>query len=221
MSRTRLSNILRISTIQIRTVIGINLNDMYKEQEVARKKWLYNKMKYEKGTLHSEPEPLEFLVPEAAAKSADFSVWRADKRAVKNRLFQTSYGKHKAGVKLQLYLSDFIRPADIDRICEEEGRRAQDIRWPKIEIPSEMLCGMVKMAVDSYHDTYLEDADRAWEKEKAKWIKKKEADAEAARRRHAAESEAAARRSSAPGTLGRLRDRAGILRPYWLRSPKI
>jgi hypothetical protein len=31
-------------------------------------------MKYEKGKLHTEPEPLEFLVPAAAAKSADLSV---------------------------------------------------------------------------------------------------------------------------------------------------
>jgi hypothetical protein len=64
-----------------------------------------------------------------------------------------------------------------------------------------MFCEIFKIAVESYHDIYLENADRAWEIKKAKWM---EAAAEAARRRHAVESEtAAARRSSVPGTLSR------------------
>ncbi|KAH8754590.1 hypothetical protein F5883DRAFT_184714 [Diaporthe sp. PMI_573] len=42
--------------------------------QIRRLLSLQGQMKYEKGKLHTEPEPLELLVPAAAAKSADLSV---------------------------------------------------------------------------------------------------------------------------------------------------
>lgn len=58
--------------------------------------------------------------------------------------------------------------ADIDMICKEEGRQAQDVRWPQIEIPSERLCEIVKKGVVKYTNTYLRMADKAWEEKKAR-----------------------------------------------------
>jgi cobyric acid synthase len=73
---------------QIQTVVGINLHDMFEEQDAVREKWMRNKLSYEKGDLQSEPKPLLFLDQQAAAMSAYFSVWRLDagRRAVKNRV---------------------------------------------------------------------------------------------------------------------------------------
>jgi hypothetical protein len=53
-------------------------------------------------------------------------------------------------------------------ICKEEGRQAQDVRWPQIEIPSERLCEIVKKGVVKYTNTYLRMADKAWEEKKAR-----------------------------------------------------
>ena len=54
---------------EVRTVIGFNLNDIYKKQQAAE--W-----KSRKGKL-STSSNLTFLAPAAAATSASFSVWRA------------------------------------------------------------------------------------------------------------------------------------------------
>lgn len=62
---------------EVRTVVGFNLNDIYKKQQAAEKRWATNTKMREKRQLASAPEPLTFLAPAAAPASADFSVWRA------------------------------------------------------------------------------------------------------------------------------------------------
>lgn len=62
---------------EIRTFIGLNLNDIYEEQQSAEKKWGVEQEKWKKGKLSSPPPPLTFLAPSAAAMPADFSVLRA------------------------------------------------------------------------------------------------------------------------------------------------
>jgi hypothetical protein len=103
--------------------------------------------------------------------------------------------------------------ADVDTICEEEGRRVQDVRWPQIEISSEKLCEIVKKGVVKYTNTYLRMADEAWEEKKAKWIRDQEAEAEAARRRQAARSQVATRNFSFPEIFGRLRNKTQLQKP--------
>ena len=63
---------------QVRTVVGFNFNDIFKEQKAAERKRHTNEEKGKNEGLIPSPAPLEFLEPTAAAISPTFSVWRAN-----------------------------------------------------------------------------------------------------------------------------------------------
>ena len=66
-----------VSQGDIRTVIHINLNDIYRKQRAAEEKWARLKEKSEKANQGSPP-PIMFLDPTADATCASFSIWRAE-----------------------------------------------------------------------------------------------------------------------------------------------
>ena len=66
-----------ISQGDIRTIVHIDLNDIYKKQKAAEEKWARLKEKSEKAKQDSPP-PLVFLDPTTDATHASFSIWRAE-----------------------------------------------------------------------------------------------------------------------------------------------
>ncbi|KAL2280861.1 hypothetical protein FJTKL_12173 [Diaporthe vaccinii] len=84
---------------QIRTLVGINLNDICRQQSAAEKKWDALEGKWKKDAGKPRPEPLTFLAPAAASTPATFSVWRAEYDSHTDRV---TFGEHSVEDQVRL-----------------------------------------------------------------------------------------------------------------------
>lgn len=221
---------------QIRTVVGLNLNDIYVKQQAAEKKWKTLEEKWKKGKANSRPEPLTLLAPTAATTPATFSIWRAKyssrtkkttfrKDSVEDQVRFPSLTRHESltelgqvfrkenqqgnpKVNLKLSLEDFVWAQNLDELCEAERGKPRKIEYPELVISSESLCGLFKTAVDIYRPAWRREQIRS-----ANFKQKKENDAIVARKKEAATLvEEAEHKYHSPGLSGRFRDSMGRLK---------
>lgn len=187
---------------QIRTVVGIDLSNIYKKQNAAEKRWLADFNKWQKGKSDTPPEPLIFLAPGAAVECARFSVWRAKyntqtgktsltNKTVQDQVFRDADQKPNPDVSLKLTLEDFVCKEKVDRLCIEEEGRVRKVEYPPLEIPSQLLCEWFDRTVEQYREEW--ELDQQVKRTKKQ---RKEEAAVAAQRKRAAELEEEARRST-------------------------
>lgn len=195
---------IRSSNGEIRTVVAVYMNEMWKAE---RKNESRLERMYRKGELDSNESYSYYNDENNRTGSASILVWRARKKndtvragKLQETMFRDEEGNAIQSASLQLQLQDFICTDIADSL--ERGKR---FKAPLLEISSEDLCRWVQEALNTYRRKRPEAVKKTLEKTTQKKEEEKERREERLRKAtEATAREVGSRRSEDEGLLGRV-----------------